>query len=90
MDTGGQGATAVADPSTTDLSVGAFIRLLRERAGLSARQLSHLSGLSPAYVNKVERGDVEPSFRAFSKIAVKLGMTQREVFLLVCQESDRT
>lgn len=74
-----------ADP----VSVGAAIRLLRKRAGMSARALSAAAGLSPAYVNKVESGKVDPSFRAFAKIAVQLRMTQREIHALVVTESKR-
>lgn len=72
-----------------DVKAADAIRLLRERAGLSARQLSAAAGLSPAYVNKVESGQIEPSFRAFAKIARQLGMTQREIYLLVCGEAER-
>lgn len=71
------------------LTVGTAIRVLREHSGLSARQLSVAAGLSPAYVNKVESGQIEPSLRSFAKIARQLGMTQREVFLLICKEADR-
>lgn len=66
--------------------VGAAIRLLRERNGLSARALSAKAGLSSAYVTKVEAGTVEPSLRAFARLALALGMTEGEVWTVIVNE----
>lgn len=46
-------------------------------------------GLSESYVGKVESGVLEPSFRAFSKIAVGLNMSPGEMFILATQEANR-
>lgn len=67
--------------------VGDAIHLLRERRGLSARGLSNLAGLSPSYVSKVEAGEIEPSFRAFARMACVLKMTPREIYLCISQEA---
>jgi len=56
---------------------------------MSARALSIAVGLSESYVGKVESGSVEPSLRAFAKIAKGLGMTPPEIYVLVCQEATR-
>ena len=72
-----------------DLSLATVIRTLREKHGLSARQLSEAAGLSPAYVGKLEAGGLDPSFRCFSKIARQLGMSAREIHALVLSESSR-
>lgn len=73
------------------LTVGDTIRHLREnRTTLSARALSIAVGLSDSYVGKVESGNIEPSFRAFSKIAKGLGMSPPEIYVLVQQEAGRT
>lgn len=66
--------------------VGDAIRLLRQRQGYSARGLSNLAGLSPSYVSKVETGEIEPSFRAFARMACILRMTPREIYLCTSQE----
>jgi transcriptional regulator with XRE-family HTH domain len=59
------------------------IRHLRTKKGLSARSLSLQAGLSPSYVGKLEAGEVEPSVKAFGKLAHVLGMGEREVFYCV-------
>lgn len=69
------------------ISAGAGIRWLRCRNGLSARQLSARAGLSPSYVDKLERGEIEPSFRSFAKLALTLGMTPAEAWFLIQAEA---
>lgn len=62
------------------------VALLREQQGLSQRALSQRAGLSPSYVQKIERGDVEPSFRTFSQLATALSMSSLEICVLVKSE----
>jgi len=50
---------------------------------MSARSLSQAAGLSPSYVSKVEAGTMEPSFRAFCRIAGVLDMSDAEVLFVV-------
>jgi transcriptional regulator with XRE-family HTH domain len=71
------------------LTIGTILRVLREQKGITARALSLAAGLSESYVGKVEKGEIEPSLRAFGKIARQLGLNQREVALLVFREADR-
>lgn len=71
------------------LPVGVILRMRREQKGLTARALSLAAGLSESYVGKVEKG-MEPSLRAFGKIARQLALTPREVYLLTMQEADRS
>ena len=66
--------------------VGAAIRFLREQRNLSARALSAKAGLSSAYVTKIENGRVEPSLRAFARLALALGMSQAEVWTVIVNE----
>lgn len=74
----------MADSPTT----GAVLASVREKRGLSRRQLSLAAGLSESHVGKVESG-VEPSFRVFSKIAHQLGLNAREIYALVQLEAGR-
>lgn len=71
------------------MKLGEAIRHLRERHGLSARALSILCGFSPAYIGKVESGELEPSFKAFAKMAIVLRMTDQEILFLVVEEAKR-
>lgn len=66
--------------------LGQAIKLLREKKGLSARSLSISCGFSPSYVSKIESGEIEPSFFAFSKIAQSLEMTTQEIIFLVMNQ----
>jgi len=68
---------------TLKLTLGKGIQFLREKKGLSARQVSAAAGLSATYVSKVERGVMEPSLKAFGRIATALEMTDAEANLLV-------
>lgn len=63
------------------------MRVLREQQGLSARALSLRAGLSPAYVFKLEAGQVEPSLRSFGRVAMALGMTRDELWVCVINEA---
>lgn len=73
------------------LTVGDTIRHLREaNTTMSARALSIAVGLSDSYVGKVENGTLDPSLRAFAKIAKGLGMTAPEIYVLVTQEAVRS
>lgn len=67
----------------TIISVAQAVHHLRHRKGLSARQLSHEAGLSPSYVSKLESGEIDPSFEAFSALAVVLEMSAHEILVLV-------
>lgn len=69
-----------------NLGVADAVRFLRERAGVSARELSTQAGLSPAYVGKVEAGHIQPSLRAFAHIAQALKMTPQEIWVVVTTE----
>jgi transcriptional regulator with XRE-family HTH domain len=57
---------------------------------MSARALSARAGLSPAYVGKVEAGTIDPSLKAFARIAIALGMSQQEIWWLIMSEGTVT
>lgn len=65
----------------TEFSI--LMKFLREREGLSARQLSSAAGLSASYVSKVESGAVLPTIESFAKIVSKLYTTDREITYLI-------
>lgn len=66
----------------------AIAYLRSERARCSARALSLNAGLSDAYVGKIESGAIEPSLRGFAKLAVALGMSATEIFMVIRAEAE--
>ena len=75
-------------PSTKVSGVAWAIKNLRQKRKVSARNLSIKAGLSSSYVSKVENGEIEPSFKAFAKIATALDMTTLEIMFCVLTETD--
>ncbi len=67
----------------TLLRPGDLIAAARKRKGFSARQTSTDAGLSPSYVSKVEAGELEPSLRAFARIARALEFSPAEIYVCV-------
>ena len=71
-------------------SVGHFVRLRREELGKSARSTSLEAGQSGSYVTKLESGTIEPSLKAFSRLAAVLGFTPSEIWAIVACEATRS
>lgn len=63
------------------------VQTQRMKMGFSARALSLEAGLSPSYVGKLEGGEIEPSVKAFAKIALALGLNQSEIAFCVLAEA---
>jgi len=78
------GSSAPVRASSAGL-IGVAIRQMRAERGLSKRELSLRAGLSESYVGKLESGRIDPSMRAFGKIAVALKLTRAEVHFLVLE-----
>lgn len=60
--------------------VGEFIRLQREIADLSLRQLADLADVSNAYLSQVERGLYHPSAQVMKGIADALHISAEELY----------
>ena len=60
--------------------LGEFIRLQRELAQLSLRQLADLSEVSNAYLSQVERGLYQPSAHVLKGIAEALEISAEELY----------
>ncbi|MDN5348016.1 MAG: hypothetical protein PWP65_1580 [Clostridia bacterium] len=54
------------------LSLGAKIRLLREKRGYSLTDFADSMAISPSYLSEIERGNVSPALETLKKIARKL------------------
>ncbi len=60
--------------------LGDFIRVQRQMANLSLRQLSALTEVSNPYLSQVERGLHEPSVRVLRSIADALNVSAETLF----------
>lgn len=72
----------MSQASLARAGIGAFVRLARERRGLSQRKLSASIGRSPAYVSKLESDAIDPSFTALAEVMVALGLNPMETWIL--------
>ena len=64
-------------------SFAAALKFARESKGMSARGLSQAAGLSDSYVSKLEREDLEVSFKAFVKLAAILDLSKNEIMWMI-------
>lgn len=53
--------------------IGAMIKDIRTRRGLSIRALGELSGVQFANIGKLERGEYNPSVNILNKLLLALG-----------------
>jgi len=70
-------ASAADDPRQV---LGGFIRMQRQMANLSLRQLSALTEISNPYLSQIERGLHEPSIRVLKSIADALNVSAEILF----------
>lgn len=61
-------------------SLGEFLKVQRELAHLSLRQLSELADVSNAYLSQVERGLYTPSAQVLKSIAEALDVSAQALF----------
>jgi transcriptional regulator with XRE-family HTH domain len=62
-------------PDRQQTGLGGYIRLQRQLADLSLRQLADLTKVSNAYLSQVERGLHQPSLRVLRSIADALNLS---------------
>ena len=61
------------------LTFGTEVRRRRTELGISLAKLAMLSGLTPNYIGKLERGKVNPALSTMTLIAAGLGVHLREL-----------
>ena len=71
-----------ASPGASDNAVGARVKTLREAMGLSLRDLSERSSVSPTMLSQVERGSTSPTLAVAEKIAAGLDLTLSQLLRL--------
>ncbi|MFN4910687.1 MAG: helix-turn-helix domain-containing protein [Flavobacteriales bacterium] len=62
------------------LSVGAKIRLLRKKRGMSLKDLSYAIGMEPSNLSVIENGKSNPQLLTYAKIASALDSSLKELF----------
>lgn len=63
-------------------NLGRIIKQQRIAIGLTLRELSARSGVSPSHLGRVERGERFPSAHTLQRIAGPLGFEENELFTL--------
>ena len=74
------GAGGAQEPSQTPVNaLGTFIRVQRQLAHMSLREVAALTSVSNAYLSQVERGLHQPSLRVLRSIAQALSIAPEEL-----------
>ncbi len=63
-------------------NLGGIIRQQRVTTPLTLHQLAAMSGVSPSYLGRIEKGERFPSASILRKIASPLGFDEDELFIL--------
>ena len=66
---------AAEEPSRSDVQVAKAIRSLRQRSGLSQRQLALRMGVPRTYVSKIENEKATPTLSSLARLAAALEVT---------------
>src|SRR5262249_33973666 len=82
MGTSTQEKTGAESAVTTEGTVGARVKSLREAMDLSLRDLADRSGVSAPMLWQVERGDTSPTLAVAQKIAAGLDLTLSQLLRL--------
>ncbi|MBB3038477.1 helix-turn-helix domain-containing protein [Hoyosella altamirensis] len=76
----GDSGSPLGDPWKRQLdALGGFIRMQRQLAHLSLREMAELTSVSNAYLSQVERGMHQPSLKVLQSIAQALKIPAREL-----------
>src|SRR4051794_33062798 len=86
-DPSGEQPTASDEDVAFYVQIGAWLRALRLRNGLSLAQVSAASGLSSSFLSQMERGLVQPSLVSLNRVCRALGTTAQSVMALQTTEA---
>jgi transcriptional regulator with XRE-family HTH domain len=64
-------------------AVGAYLRLLRDAAGLTLAEISDKVGIDPSQIWRIERGKSDPKTSTMFKIIALVGGDLHDVALLI-------
>lgn len=78
MKTTTQHATAGTEAASDE--VGSRLKAIRQRFGLSQRELARRAGLTNGSISLIEQGQVSPSIAALRRITAALSLTLADFF----------
>jgi transcriptional regulator with XRE-family HTH domain len=70
----------LATSVTLEQSLGDALRRLRDKEGISVRELASKCGFSPSFISQVELNQASPSLHSLERIAAGLGVTVGDFF----------
>lgn len=59
------------------------LRNVREKKNISIRELSRKTGISKSHLNYIENGEREPTLSMIIRIAVALGIDEKELYEVI-------
>jgi transcriptional regulator with XRE-family HTH domain len=65
------------------LMIGARIKEIRVKKGMTQEQLSEKMGINPKYLSSIERGKENPTLDTLIKVAQSLDVDMGQIFTLV-------
>lgn len=68
------------EPGPVDSEVGERLRRLRRARGMSAREVAERSGVSAAYLSRLENGKVSPTVSTLTRVVQAMGEAVAAVF----------
>ncbi len=83
----GSGAAAVVD-HTLEQALGAQVRMLRRRAGLTVADLAGDAGISAGMLSKLETGQISPSLATLQGVAASLNVPLSQLFSAAEEQRD--
>ena len=66
--------SSACTPTAATSATGAYVRRLREQAGLSQRELAHRLGCQQPAIARLEAGQASPNMRTLERIAEALDL----------------
>ena len=69
------------DALQPELTIAQAMIDARKESGLTQKQLSERTGIAPADISKLERGNANPSLRTLQRLAAGMGMNVKIEFV---------
>ena len=63
-----------------EINIGPKLKAVREKKGLTLKQLAAISGLSIGFISQIEREQVDPSWASLKKITAALNIKLKDLF----------
>lgn len=87
-DTGMTDAPSVSQAQELSLELGQRLRSIRERNGLSQRELAKRAGVTNSNISMIEQGQVSPSINSLARLLGGIPMTLAQFFACDLQNTD--